>query len=182
MHISLPNSYQALAERMLALDVVMSPAETQGVLCGLICGGGNQAEALWLEEVLGVVAPGDGLAMDNRRDWMERARDIRVAIEEGRLGSSLLLPTDEQPLRERASALNDWSRGFLYGLGLADRPQGRLPPEVGEVLGDLVEITRMDLDGLEEDEENEAAFAELAEFVWVAASLVFEELGRGADS
>jgi len=36
----------------------------------------------------------------------------------------------------------------------------------------------MDLDALEGSEENEEAFEELREFVWVAAMLVYEEVAR----
>lgn len=179
MRVALSPSYQALAERLLALEVEMSPAETQGVLCGLICGGDPEAGAGWLEGTFGPAAPADLLAASARREWLGRAAEARSAIEAGTLGQRLLLPDDDQPLTERARALHEWSLGFLYGLGLAMDPKGRLSPQTREVLGDFVEITRMDLDALEDSEENEAALAELLEFVWVAATLVYEELGRG---
>lgn len=178
MRVPLPNSYQALAERLCTLDLAVSPAEAQGVLCGLICGGDEQAETRWLDEVLGAAAPDDSLAADNRRDWLARAKDTRTAIEEARLGQNLLLPSDEQPLRERASALHAWSQGFLYGLGLASRSGRPLSAETREALTDVVEITRMDLDALEESEENEAALVELIEFLWVAVCLIYEDLAR----
>lgn len=179
MRVALSSGYQALAERLLALEVEMSPAETQGVLCGLICGGGDaDAGPRWLDGVLGSAQPGDVLAAQARREWLGHAAKARVAIEEGTLGRDLLLPGDDRPLGERARALHAWSLGFLYGLGLVVHPQGARSPQTREALEDFVEITRMDLDALEDSEENEAALTELAEFVWVAATLVYEDQAR----
>ncbi len=178
MRVTLSPTYQALAEGLLALEVEMSPAETQGVLCGLICGGGAQTPERWLGDLLGPAVPEDLLVAQTRRDWLARAAAARTAIEEGTLGRTLLLPGDDRPLAERAGALHQWSLGFLYGLGLAGRPQSEFSPQTREALGDFVEITRMDLDALEDSEENEAALAEVSEFVWVAATLVYEDLAR----
>jgi uncharacterized protein len=171
--------YDQFAERLRSADAGLSPAEAHGTLCGLICGGGGaEVEALWQEAVLGEIAPGDVLAQECRQQWRGAAERTRESIEGAGLGLSLLLPPDDRPLEERAIALHQWSRGFLYGLGLLGAPQGRLSAQTQEVLGDFAEITRMDLDALEGSEENEEAFEELREFVWVAAMLVYEEVAR----
>ena len=89
----------------------------------------------------------------------------------------LLIPQDDSPIQERARALTAWCTGFLYGLGSngAADPQ-RLPGELGEIVRDLTEITRADVDAEDGAEENEAALAELVEFVRVGVQLVFDEL------
>ncbi len=88
-----------------------------------------------------------------------------------------LLPEDEQPLSERTAALAQWCVGFLYGLGSgAIDDLKTLPGEVGEVVRDFDDITRVGVDGGETDEQNESAYAELVEFVRVGVQLVFEEL------
>jgi hypothetical protein len=53
---------------------------------------------------------------------------------------------------------------------------GRLPGEVGEIVRDLSEITRVGVDTDQNSEQNESAYAELVEFVRVGVQLVFEEL------
>ena len=53
----------------------------------------------------------------------------------------------------------------------------RLPGEVGEIVRDLTEITRVGVDDGQTTETNESAYAELVEFVRVGVQLVFEELG-----
>ena len=69
----------------------------------------------------------------------------------------------------------DWCRGFLYGLGLAGISDRDLSEQTREVFHDFTEVTRLDLAGLEEGEDNEDALTEIVEFLWVAAMLVYEE-------
>ena len=79
----------------------------------------------------------------------------------------------------RSFRLGEWCQGFLYGLGsgpLSDAT--KLPGEVGEIVRDLSEITRVGVDGGESLESNEVAYTELVEFVRVGVQLVFEELER----
>ena len=90
----------------------------------------------------------------------------------------LLMPDDDEPLELRAAALTSWCNGFVYGLGTggAADPE-RLPGDAGEIVRDLAEITRAGVDEREGEEANEAALAELVEFVRVGVQVVFEELG-----
>jgi uncharacterized protein YgfB (UPF0149 family) len=70
-----------------------------------------------------------------------------------------------------------WCTGFLYGLGTSAADPQRLPGELGEIVRDLTEITRADVDTRDTREANESALAELVEFVRVGVQLVFDELG-----
>ena len=88
-----------------------------------------------------------------------------------------LLPDDEQPLNGRANALALWCTGFLYGLGAGSISDlAALGGDVGEIVRDFTEISRATGDDAEGDESNEQAYAELVEFIRVAAQVVFEEL------
>ena len=88
-----------------------------------------------------------------------------------------LLPADEQPIDVRTAALAQWCQGFLYGLGAgAITDASELPGDAGEIVRDLSEISRAGVDATQEEESNEAAYAELVEFVRVGVQLLFEEL------
>ena len=52
----------------------------------------------------------------------------------------------------------------------------RLNGDVGEIVRDFTEISRATGDDADADESNEQAYAELVEFIRVAAQVVFEEL------
>jgi len=88
-----------------------------------------------------------------------------------------LLPDDEQPLNGRANALALWCTGFLYGLGTGQISDlEALNGDVGEIVRDFTEISHASGDAAEQDDSNEQAYAELVEFIRVAAQVVFEEL------
>ena len=70
-----------------------------------------------------------------------------------------------------------WCSGFLYGLGTGQISDlGALTGDVGEIVRDFTEISRATGDDADADESNEQAYAELVEFIRVAAQVVFEEL------
>ena len=88
-----------------------------------------------------------------------------------------LLPDDEEALNARANALALWCTGFLYGLGTGQISDlEALTGEVGEIVRDFTEISRATGDDADADESNEQAYAELVEFIRVAAQVVFEAL------
>jgi uncharacterized protein len=171
--------YQRLAQGLSDSPLSPSPGEVHGILCGLICAGHPQAEKTWLAEVEPRPPQGDllveGAAGECRADLDALAKQTRADIEGPGLGFAPLLPPEDAPLRERAVAVYDWCRGFLYALGLAGVGERDLTDQTREVFRDFADITRLDLDDLEEGEDNEDALTEVVEFVWVAAMLVYEE-------
>jgi uncharacterized protein YgfB (UPF0149 family) len=110
------------------------------------------------------------------------AEQTRRALEGSAPRFSPMLPSDDRPLSERARARYDWVRGFFFGLGLAEASTTDLSEQARETLDAFSAITRMDLDSLQEGEDNEQALMELQEFVWVAATLLYEERRREADA
>jgi uncharacterized protein len=127
----------------------------------------------WLAEIL----PEDSLA--NGADPVLQTLYYATvsALSDGEMDFDLLIPGDDRPIEERTQALTLWCTGFLYGLGTSAADPQRLPGELGEIVRDLTEITRADVDNLDNQEANESALAELVEFVRVGVQLVFDELG-----
>jgi hypothetical protein len=167
-------SSYAEIQRVLADERSMTDAaEAHGTLVGALCTMAAYRFEDWLQEIL----PEGGLqALSSGA-----LRALYFLTSETLAGQDLefqpLLPEDRQPLNERTAALAQWCVGFLYGLGSGSLQDLKaLPGEVGEVVRDFDEITRVGVDGGETDEQNESAFAELVEFVRVGVQLVFEEL------
>jgi uncharacterized protein YgfB (UPF0149 family) len=90
----------------------------------------------------------------------------------------LLLPGDDEAIALRVQALGDWCQGFLTGLALGGiKDLQALPDNVREIANDLLEIARAHSSyDLEEQEEDEQAYAELTEYVRVGVMLINEEL------
>jgi uncharacterized protein YgfB (UPF0149 family) len=167
-------------QRVLSDERSMTDAaEAHGTLVGALCAMTAYRFEDWLQEIL---PAGGAQALSSGA-----LRALYFVTSETLAGTDLefqpLLPEDPQPLSERTAALAQWCVGFLYGLGSGSiQDLKTLPGEVGEVVRDFDEITRVGVDGGESDEQNESAYAELVEFVRVGVQLVFEELGPLRDA
>lgn len=167
--------YHDLTRRLAVSELNPSAAEAHGILCAMICACQPQAEELWISELLEGTDDRDLLTQECRQYLRDLAARTREEIGGGGFGFTPLLPDDSASLAERALGLYDWSRGFLYGLGLSGIDGSGLSEQGREVLGDFTSITRLDLDDLEDSEANEEAMAELTEFLRVAVMLLYEE-------
>jgi uncharacterized protein YgfB (UPF0149 family) len=161
-------------QRVLADERSMTDAaEAHGTLAGALCTASSYRFEDWLQEILP-----EGRAQPISTGAL---RGLYFLTTETLAGAEMsfepLLPEDAQPLDERATALSQWCVGFLYGLGSGSiQDLSKLPGEVGEVVKDFDELTRVGVGAGESEEENESAYAELVEFVRVGVQLVFEEL------
>jgi uncharacterized protein YgfB (UPF0149 family) len=161
-------------QRVLADERSLTDAaEAHGTLAGALCTASTYRFEDWLQEILP-----DGRAQPISSGAL---RSLFFVTAETLAGAEMafepLLPEDAQPIDERTAALSQWCVGFLYGLGSGSIPDvSKLPGEAGEVVRDFDEITRVGVGSGDSEEQNEAAYAELVEFVRVGVQLVFEEL------
>lgn len=171
---SLPSMHeveQACREAELA-----TPApELHGGLCGWIAGGGETG-GNWLARVM----VDDSLQAPGADSALARMHAATAAQFEDRdFGLALLGPGEDASLAERSGALFDWCRGFVGAFGLAAGGAPRLSEEGSEALADLARLAQATAqdDG---DEEDEAALAEIEEFVRVAALLLHGDCALAA--
>jgi len=148
-------------------------AEAHGTLVGSLC-----AMPCSLHDWLAEILP-DGRADDRSAASLRAIFDAtHGALGDDALSFQPLLPGDDASIGDRTSALGEWCQGFLYGLGAgAAVPEvSTLQGEAAEVLRDMTEITHVDVDPNDDMETNEAAYAELVEFVRVGVQLLYEHL------
>lgn len=159
---------QVLADERSMTDA----AEAHGTLVGALCTMPTYRFEDWLQEILP-----EGQARSEASGALHGLYFVTSeTLAAHELEFQPLLPADVQPLDERTAALAQWCVGFLYGLGSGSiQDLKTLPGEVGEIVRDFDEITRVGVDGGDTDEHNESAYAELVEFVRVGVQLVFEE-------
>jgi len=179
------SEFERIDHALNAAQIDGSAAEVHGMLCGLLGALENEsAVARWMESL---VRPDHDLGSD-LDDCLSMLNDLAeettAALDGESPGFPLLLPADEAPLQRRGEAVRDWSQGFLYGFGLTETPRRRLSERAQEVLNDLAEFTRLDVDGIglgddEENEEEEESLMEITEFLWVATTLLREEIMGG---
>lgn len=159
---------------LAAAGSLADAAEAHGSLCGALCSMSPYRMQDWVNEILP-----DGTSMPEESAAVLEKVFTATASSFGEQGMEFepLLPDDEQPLNGRANALALWCTGFLYGLGAGQISDlSALSGDVGEIVRDFTEISRATGDDADADESNEQAYAELVEFIRVAAQVVFEEL------
>ncbi len=164
-----------------------SPSEAHGSLCGRACVNGAEGAIHWLNEMTDGQDEDDVLAQESRESFRQLAAETWQSLEAGDMSLQLLLPPDSDPIEDRALQIGSWCQGFLSGLGgdnLDRAPEVRNLlelPDIAEVLGDIAEIGRADVgvaETADEADENEAAYAELVEYVRVSVQLIFETVAR----
>lgn len=158
-------------------------AELHGAVCGLGVCNGRALPVHDLVELLG------DEALTNQQA-VEAFVDASVAdLQAEDLSFAPLLPADDVPLDLRLEALGQWCSSFLAGLaaGLARRGTGSLeecPGEVREIVRDFAAIAQVDASARDTgsvDQEAEADFAELEEFVKVGTLLIMSSIEHDAD-
>ncbi|EIC21930.1 UPF0149 family protein [Thiorhodovibrio frisius] len=167
--------FSALAHLSDLSDLALTPSEAHGIYCGLLCSGKRDCLARWLDEILPKTPTSDHDSANCRAALTQVAEQTLAAIQGPEGAFTPLLPEPEAPLAARAEAVSDWSRGFLYGLGLNGCDPNSFSEITRDALGDLTEITHMDVNELDDSEDNEQSLAEVTEFLWVVAMLVYEE-------
>lgn len=142
-------------------------SELHGVLSGMLCADRGLDCVHWLELLsandVDTLTPAE-------RDLLSRLYDTtRDELASPDWDFHLMLPGDEEPLADRARALGEWCRGFLYGFG--ERSGGpECSEESAEVLQDFADISRIEAeDSTDRDEKD---FMEIAEYVRMAVQML----------
>jgi len=169
--------YQTLDDTLSRAGALTDAAECHGNLCGMLCGDPSPDPAPWIEQTLGD-AEADERVLGDARGVLGRLYDeTRRIFEERGTEFEPLLPPDEDALEYRVQELVLWCQGFLFGLG-ASRVGTieELPGNSREIVHDLLEMTRTGMEVGSEGEDEEAAYAEVVEYLRVGVLLVYEEL------
>ncbi len=177
------DDFLVIEQLLAACDSEVSAAEADGRLLSLAAMLGQDAIAVWLNQLGASV---DAADVAHYVGQLVTIAERRVAVlERGDGLPDLCLPDDDDDMRDRVESLALWAGGFVSGLGEGAAMRGspardRLDQEpLSELLQDFTEITRAEVadDDLAEDTETaETSYNELVEFLRVAAQLCYEEL------
>lgn len=175
--------YEPLSEALDEAGVDNHASEVHGVICGLLSTGVSAEDA----ELQGLLASHTELTGNWTPEAKQLFAELRDLARDGFLGGgmdlALLLPRDDTELPARVEALGRWTEGFLvgFGTGTAGMKDSDLPPALQEALSDLSAISNVEVPE-EDEEEEEALFAQVAEHTRMAALMVFTELVMREDT
>ena len=166
------SAYTSFATLLNTSGVPVSPAELQGLLLGRCCAGAGFTAEGWLEEAQVLF---DNEVPSNLHAALLGLQEMVKAelLTESGVSLTLLLPSDEEALSLRTTAIGQWAQGFLSGFG-GNIGSTELSTEAQEVIEDLISIAQIQADD-EEDEEGEVAYMEISEYLRVAPLFLFSE-------
>jgi len=151
-------------------------AEIHGVLTGLISAGFEFENNDYIAMVNDMLNNAEGLPVKVKSLIKDIYSDIWQKILDDSYSFQLMLPDDDDSIVERGHALGQWVQGFNLGFGLQQTKTAVYSEDVKEVLSDFGEIANLS-DEMEEGEDTEQAYFEIAEYVRISALLCFTELG-----
>lgn len=161
-------------------------AQTHGLLASRLAVDGADAGVDWLAVVLADTDSANALVAECRSLLGALYETTHRALAERQSAFELLLPDDEDSPERRTRALAHWCEGFLHGLvsaGKSEALKERLAAEpLGDIIKDLLQMTRAGVDADDDADESEQAYAELVEYVRVAAQYTYEELADLRDA
>ncbi len=156
--------------------------QAHGLLCSRLAILGADAGMGWLEQVLEGSDPDNALRREceSMLDAVYTYTHRQLADRQSEFEP--LLPVASDSTIIRTDAIAHWCEGFLHGLVSGspdDNLKERLASEpLSDVIKDMLQITRATVDDETDDETNESAYAELVEYLRVAAQLTYEELAE----
>lgn len=168
--------FDECCQALFVAGLVVSPVRLQGGLCGKLGGGQTLSE----EALFAFLSDLAEVPVSNLvavKDMVNKLYlDTLTQVQEPQGLVELLLPDDDESLSARIEALSDWCRSYLTGLGQSGLSgDTALAADVSEAMRDLAAIALADPES-QADEDGEASYAELVEFVRVAISLIYTEI------
>lgn len=172
--------YDHLDSALRRCGATWDAAQAHGLLSARLAIAGVDCGFGWLTQVLEGTDESNALRSECEAMLRNVFESTSRQLAERQSEFSPLLPGDTTSTVLRTAALAHWCEAFLHGLvsgGHDDDLKARLAAEpLAEIIKDLLQITRAG--SVEEDDAaaDEAAYAEIVEYLRVAAQLTYEEL------
>lgn len=176
----MPSQQESKLAWILALAADKQPAsiaETHAIVVGLLCARPNQNEQE-LATHLAALQVGEWSSEDISNAIGPALGALKEELASPELAFQPLLPAEDRPLDERTECMARWCSGFLTGFGAGQAVIRS--DDAQDALRLIEQIARAATDEEADQEGEESAFTELAEFIRVAVLLLREEGLRNA--
>ena len=162
-------TYEQLTATLNDTALKLHASQVHGLICGILAGP-EHADNAWHELVTG------GQSGQQTHGLLQALYDASYyQLKNFLLEFQLMLPNEQHSLVERSEALSLWCQGFLTGLKLVQIPiTEREPGELTDAIDDLIEIAKLRYELVTDDDENEAAYQELMEYIRMAVIYIYQ--------
>lgn len=165
-------TYPIINAAVIQSDAELSAAHAHGMATGMLCTNDQAQSSEWLAELFLHATPATD---EDRATLVHLFEETRNLLVSDNFEFDLLLPGEEALLSEQVEALTFWCQGFLLGVSFT-HASFDWPKEVTEVLKDIVEFTKLEIEA--EGEEDESDFMEITEYMRSAVLLLRSELNK----
>ena len=166
----LASDFDQVADLFLIEGIDLPPSQWHGCIVGLLVSG------LRADELL--AAMGHALQESITGDLMiaseQSAKASLRALRDPNYGFSPLIPDDDDELELRSEALASWCEGFLQGFAAGVAGSDQIRTEAAEILRDMAQIARLEVDSTSDIDEQESDFIELVEYVRVVVLNLYQ--------
>lgn len=166
----LAGDFDQVADLFLIEGIDLPPSQWHGCIVGLLVSG------LRADDLLG--AMGHALQESITGDLMiaseQSAKASLRALRDPNYGFSPLIPDDDDELELRSEALASWCEGFLQGFAAGVAGSDQISTEAAEILRDMAQIARLEVDPMSDIDEQESDFIELVEYVRVVVLNLYQ--------
>ena len=171
--------HQQLMRVLSEHDFTATASELHGLLTGLVAGGMFKGSSDYLEHMAELFNNGLTVKGSLKAASEKVVGQIFSQLESEDMSFELMLMDEDEILSEQAEELINWVQYFLVGFGFNKCDLKTASNDVREIIEDFTNITRMDAE-LDDTNENQADFFEVIEFIRVSAVLVHQEFGKPA--
>jgi hypothetical protein len=167
-------TYRAVDAILEQYDADIGAAEAHGIAAGMLCVEIRADAENWLRELI----DDENQLFDEDKSLLhgvfEKTREL-LENQNDEFAFDLLMPDEDDPLDEQVEALRNWCQGFLFGVGYA-QTGADWPGDTAEVMRDMIELTKIDAEVGDEDDEN--ALIEIREYVRAAVFTVRDQFAE----
>jgi len=175
--MSKPIEYAEMLECLDRAELTLPPAEIQGAACGLLAVDNAADKVKWVKGLIPELALDNVLQKQAILQMGGVFDHAQRAMQDSALQFDLYLPDDDEELIHRLEALQDWCQGFLFGMTLGGiESHDDLPEDTKTLVEDFMNIGSSGDFDIDDEEESETAFTEIAEYVRLGILLINEEL------
>lgn len=171
--------FDDLSHSLMKMHAASEAAESQGLFCGILCALGRVEKNAWIQQVMGeAIDPGDLLVAEIKEQLHALYTETLESLYDDDYGFQLFLPDDDVSMGERIQSISEWCQGFLLGFSMRslDTLEGDTRTEIEALLEDFVEVTRIDAEGSEDENDDENSFAEIEEYIRMGVIFIFTSL------
>ena len=168
--------YFKLENTMQEAEADYSASEAQSIACGMLAVNIAADKISWVQLIFGEISA-DDTQIEAIKLIGELHAQCKSQMQDPNLAFELLMPDEEESLKLRVTALQEWCNGFLLGVSLSGiNDHKKLPEDTRELLADFTEIGTTGNFDLEDEAASEEALAEISEYVRIGVLLINEEL------